>query len=290
MKLLLPLLLIAVSVMTSSAALAQIAPVPAFTLSCSGLTSKNPLQKQFCEIRNLTLAAPAAGAPLTLDARPGGSITVRGWSGTDVRVQALVEGRAATAEAAKALAASVQISSGSNKLLAARPNGATEGWSVSYEVFVPTQTGLSLQAQNGGIYIENVQGIISFQTVNGGVTLAGVGGEVKGSTTNGGLTIRLTGDTWSGGALDVNTVNGSIKCELPATYSATLTARTVHGRVQAQLAAGNRKSLQPHNLTTTLGQGGPQIRMGTVNGSVEVQQEGSAKPAKEPSSEPKKEG
>lgn len=274
--------------LSGGAALAQTASAPPFTLSCSGVSAKSELQKQFCEIRTLTLPAPPAGTPLTIDARPSGGITVRGWNGADVRVRALVEGRAATAEDAKALAASVQISSGGNTLHAARANGATEGWSVSYEVFVPTQISLNLQAKNGGIHLENVQGNITFEALNGGATLTGLGGEVKGKTTNGGLTLNLTGDTWTGGALDVSTVNGSVSCQLPAAYSATLIARTVHGRVHAHLATGVRKSLLPHNLTATLGQGGPQLRLGTVNGSITVQQQGveaAEKPAKKPATE-----
>lgn len=274
-----PLIVCLVVVLFGTAGRAALAQtVPSFTLSCSDLSAPDKLQKQFCEVRSLTLPAPPAGTPLTIDARPGGGITVRGWNGPDVRVRALVEARAASATDAKALATAVQVSSSHHTLHAARANGATEGWSVSYEVLVPTQTSLNLQAQHGGIEVREVKGTITFTTVNGGVTLIGLGGEVKGKTTNGGLTLTLTGDTWADGALNVSTSNGSVTCLLPVSYSATLIARTVHGRVHAALAPGTRKSLLPHNLTATLGRGGPQLQMSTVNGSISVKQEGAGTP------------
>jgi hypothetical protein len=67
-----------------------------------------------------------------------------------------------------------------------------------------------------------------------------------------------------------------VRCELPATYAATLTARTTNGRVTARLAPTTRKQLLPRSLAATFGKGGPQLRLATVNGSVEARQSDSA--------------
>ncbi|SHK90777.1 DUF4097 family beta strand repeat-containing protein [Hymenobacter psychrotolerans] len=263
------------------------AQAPAFQTKCDASPTGNQLQKTHCETRDLTLPAPPAGTPLTVDARLNGGITVRVWSGTSVRVRAWVQGYSGTLADARALAQAVQISSGANTLRAARANGSMEGWSVSYEVFVPAQTSLTLTATNGGIRIENVQGTIVFETTNGAVDLAGVGGDVRGKTTNGALTLTLTGSTWSGTGLDAKTTNGSVTCQLPASYAGILVARTTHGRVKASLAPEVRKLLQARSLTATLGKGGPQIRVSTVNGSIAVNQEGGGKKAgPEPEPEP----
>ncbi|RPD44909.1 hypothetical protein DNI29_19610 [Hymenobacter sediminis] len=260
---------------------------PAFTLACPALPASASLQKQHCEIRPLTLPAPPAGTPLTVDARLHGSILVRAWSGPEVRVRAVVTGRAATLEAAKALAAAVRVSSQGHTLRAARANENMDGWEVSYEVLVPTQTDLVLRSTNGSISVENVRGTLRCESTNGSLALAGVGGDVRGKTTAGSLNLTLTGDAWQGPGLDVSTVNGSISWKLPAVYAATIMARTVQGRVQAELNT-KRKSVLPHNLVATLGKGGAQLRAATVNGSVAVKQEAlppDAQPADEEVSE-----
>lgn len=248
------------------------APGPNFTLTCAGFPTPNALQKYHCETRDLTLPAPPAGTPLTIDARLNGSILVRAWAGTTVRVRTLVTGRAATLEAAKALAAAVRVSSQGNTLRAARANESLDGWEASYEVLVPAQTDLTLRSTNGSISVENVRGSLRCESTKGTLSFAGVGGDVRGKTTGGDLRLTLTGDAWQGPGLNVSTVNGSITWQLPAVYAATLMARTVQGRVQAELNT-KRKSVLPHNLVATLGKGGAQLQATTVNGSVTVKQE-----------------
>ncbi|UYZ64691.1 DUF4097 family beta strand repeat-containing protein [Hymenobacter weizhouensis] len=262
---------------------ASLAQQPGYTLTCTGLVPPSSLQKRHCEIRELSLPAPPAGTPLTVDACPSGSITVRGWNGTTVRVRARVVGRAATAAAAKALAAAVRIGTPHHTLRASRANASTEGWEVSYEVLVPTRTSLTLLATTGGISLENVQGNLRCETTTGRLDLTGVGGDVRGKTTTGALVIRLTGPAWEGPGLDVSTVTGDISWLLPATYSATVVARTTRGRVTAELPT-TRKQVLARSLTATLGKGGALLRASTTNGNVQVQQAGSTPPP-EPAAE-----
>ncbi|MBX0290352.1 DUF4097 domain-containing protein [Hymenobacter sp. HSC-4F20] len=257
---------------SASKPVAKPAPGPAFTLTCAPRPASNSLQKQHCETRDLSLPAPPAGTPLTIDARLNGSITVRNWAGTTVRVRTLVTGRAATLEAAKALAAAVRVSTQNNTVRAARANESLDGWEASYEVLVPAQTDLTLRSTNGHISIENVRGTLRCESTKGSITLTGVGGDVRGKTTSGDLRLTLTGETWQGPTLDVSTVNGNITWQLPPVYAATIMARTVQGRVQAELNT-KRKSVLPHNLVATLGKGGAQLRATTVNGNVSVKQE-----------------
>ncbi|MBT9394521.1 hypothetical protein KLP40_15225 [Hymenobacter sp. NST-14] len=248
------------------------APAPAFTLSCQGPQPAGPLQKLHCELRELKLPAPPAGTPLTVDARANGSITVRAWAGPGVRVRARVTGRAATPEAARALAAAVAISTLNNRLRAARANESLDGWAVDYEVLVPAQTDLTLTAVNGHLALENVRGALRFETINGNLSVRGVGGDARGKTTNGNLDLQLTGEAWAGPGLEVSTVNGDVSWQLPATYAATLLGRTTRGRVTAQLNT-KRLSVLPHNLAATLGKGGPTLKVSAVNGNITVAQE-----------------
>ncbi|RFP64664.1 hypothetical protein D0N36_12950 [Hymenobacter lapidiphilus] len=247
-------------------------PAPTFLLDCAtDLPPAGPLQKMHCETRHLTLPAPPADTPLTVDARTNGGITVRAWAGTNVRVRARITGKAATAETARALAAAVRLSTTNHTLRAALANGSVEGWAVSYELLVPAQTNLVLTAVNGALTLENVRGQLRLTTTNGPLVLRGVSGDVRAQTTNGRIDLSLSGETWTGPGLEVNTVNGDISWELPAEYTATVLARTTRGRVAAELNT-KRLNLLPHNLAATLGKGGVQLKASTVNGNVRVTQ------------------
>ena len=256
-------------------------PAPAFTLSCQGPQPAGPLQKLHCETRELTMSAPPTGASLTVDARANGSITVRAWPGTNVRVRARVTGRAATLESARGLAAAVTISSQNSLLRAARANESLDGWAVDYEVLVPAQINLNLKAVNGALTLENVRGTLRFETTNGSISLRGVGGDARGKSTNGNLDLLLTGEVWQGPGLDVSIINGDINWQLPATYAGTLLARTNRGRVSAQLNT-KRLSVLPHNLAATLGKGGAQLKVSSENGDIRVEQQRPPQPPAEP--------
>ncbi|OWP62722.1 hypothetical protein CDA63_12480 [Hymenobacter amundsenii] len=247
-------------------------PAPAFTLSCATELPASPLQKIYCETRQLKLPAPPTGTALTVDARADGGINVRAWAGSDVRVRARITGRAATAETARALAAAVRVGTANNTLRAELANGSLDGWAVSYEVLVPAATDLILKAIAGSLTMENIQGVLRFENTTGNVRLSGVSGDVRGRTTNGELTLTLTGDTWMGPALDISTVNGNVIWQLPPAYAATLLARTTRGRVSAELNT-KRLSVLPHSLAATLGKGGVQLKVSTVNGNVRVVQD-----------------
>ena len=80
-----------------------------------------------------------------------------------------------------------------NILRAANPE-KDEEWSVSYELFVPREPVLALNAVNGGISLDNLQLAITFETTSGGVDLANLGGNVKGETNNDGIDVSQDRD------------------------------------------------------------------------------------------------
>jgi DUF4097 and DUF4098 domain-containing protein YvlB len=141
---------------------------------------------------------------------------------------------------------------------------------VSYEVFVPRRTDLSLKSHNGGISIHDVRGEITFEAVNGGVTLKRLAGDVRGKTTNGGLSIELDGTRWDGEQLDVSATNGGVSLHVPENYSARLETRTVNGRVNVDFPVTMQGRIDSRELSLNLGSGGPLIRAVTTNGGVSV--------------------
>jgi DUF4097 and DUF4098 domain-containing protein YvlB len=120
------------------------------------------------------------------------------------------------------LVSRVSIDSNGGQVRATGPESADNNnswWSVSYEVFVPQNTDLTVTARNGGINIADVRGQIRFEGRNGGVHLKRLAGNVIGSTVNGGVEAELTGTIWDGRQLEVTTRNGGVSVTMPSSYS-----------------------------------------------------------------------
>lgn len=221
-----------------------------------------------CEIREATLAL--SGGTIAIDGRQNGGVAVKGWDQNQILVRSRVQTRAPTAEEARALAQQITIETSGAKIFASGPESRKNyHWNVSYVIFVPRRTDLSVETQNGGISIAEVNGRIDFTAVNGGVVLKKVGGAVRGSTTNGGLTIQLGGDRWDGESLDVSTTNGGVVMSVPENYSAHLETGTVNGSVIVDFPVTVQGRLSKQ-VALNLGSGGAKVKATTTNGGVRL--------------------
>ncbi len=219
-----------------------------------------------CEIKEVTLSP--TGTTISVDAGQNGGVSVKGWDRNEILVRARVQTGAPTQSEAESLAQQIRIET-VGKIYSTGPERRDGyNWSVSYEVFVPSRSDLSLQAHNGGIVISDVHGKIEFNGLNGGVVLRRVGGSVRGGTTNGGLVVELSGDRWDGEELDVKTTNGGIVMSVPDNYSAHLQTATVNGNISIDFPeVVHGKSKQ---LAVNLGSGGAIVRAVTTNGGVKI--------------------
>jgi DUF4097 and DUF4098 domain-containing protein YvlB len=221
-----------------------------------------------CEIREQTLA-PSGGA-IAIDGRQNGGVSVKGWDQNQVLVRARVQTGAPTADEARALGQQIRIETSGTKIFASGPESRRDyNWNVSFEVFVPRRADLSVETQNGGIAIADVNGRIDFTALNGGVVLKRVGGAVRGSTTNGGLIVELSGDRWDGESLDVSTTNGGVIMSVPENYSAHLQTGTVNGSVNVDFPV-NVQGRLTKQVAFDLGSGGALVKAMTTNGGVHL--------------------
>ena len=221
-----------------------------------------------CEVREESLPA----GPLTVDAGRNGGIQVEGWEKNEIRIRAVVSANARSEADAKRLASEVQIQAGGGKVTSTGPStGGREWWSVSFRINVPRTNDLDLNANNGGVSISGVTANIRFQTTNGGVRLTDLGGDVRGETRNGGLNVMLSGNRWDGTGLDVATSNGGVNLSIPEGYNADLATRTVNGGFRTDFPMTIQGELSPRRgISTTLGSGGPPVRVRTTNGGLRI--------------------
>ena len=238
------------------------------SLSCRDNNWYNDRLVGNCEIREQTLAP--SGGTIAIDGRQNGGVSVKGWDQPQVLVRARVQTGAQTQDEAVALGRQIRIETSGAKIFASGPESRKNyHWDVSYEVFVPRRADLSLETQNGGISIADVNGRIDFTALNGGVVLKRVGGDVRGSTTNGGLMIELDGDRWDGQSLDVSTTNGGVIMSIPENYSANLQTGTVNGSVNVDFPVTVQGRISKQ-VALNLGSGGALVKAMTTNGGVRL--------------------
>ena len=237
------------------------------SLTCRENNYYNDRLVSNCEIREQTLAPSGA---IAIDGKQNGGISVKGWDQGQILVRARVQAGAPTAAEAEALGKQVRIETSGAKIHATGPENKRDyHWDVSYEVFVPRRSDVSLETHNGGIVIADVNGKIDFTALNGGVVLKRVGGAVRGSTTNGGLAIVLSGDRWDGESMDVSTTNGGVSMSVPENYSAHIETGTVNGGVNTEFPV-TVKGEMTKQIALNLGSGGATVRAMTTNGGVHL--------------------
>ncbi len=226
---------------------------------------------RYCEIRE-TGMPPARGA-LTVDPGQNGGVAILGWNRDSIAVTAEIEIWGYSANAAADLAKQIRIEASGSAIRATGPgpSGRSRHWSVSFDVYVPRHTDLTLSTENGPLSIQDVIGSMELSTENGPLALLGVGGTVKARLQNGPLDVRLGGVKWEGAGLDAETVNGPVDLEIPERYSARLEIGTVNGplTVGFPITVTVEGRISQH-LTTVLGQGGPLVHVATTNGPLAI--------------------
>jgi hypothetical protein len=129
------------------------------TLACR--ESQSGTRAGHCEIKEQTL--PASGGVIKVDGRQNGGVGIKGWERNEVLVRARVQTTAPSQAEADALASQIVINTSGANIFASGPDSRQDySWSVSFEVFVPTRSDLSLQSHNGGISISDVHGRVDF--------------------------------------------------------------------------------------------------------------------------------
>jgi hypothetical protein len=245
----------------SLAACGLLAQSPSMSCQNQGSLGSQP---HFCEVRETTI--PAASM-LTVDGKQNGGVSIKGANRSDILVRSMVQAQGSSDGDAQAAGAQVLVHTSGGAVTAEGP--AQKSWSVSYEIFVPANTNLTLTTHNGGVSVSGVESSIEFHAINGGISLKNIGGNVHGDTVNGGVSVTLAAARWNGSGMDVSTMNGGVSMKVSEQFSALLDLATVNGGMSVRLPNAQVQRDQ-RRVNMTLGSGGPLIRVHTQNGGVSV--------------------
>lgn len=225
-------------------------------------------REMFCEVRDLTMAKPGV---LDVTDNPNGSISITATNRKDIAIRARVVATDRSETDAAALGREVKVTAENGRVRAEGPNtsGNRRSWWVSYRIEVPMSQDLELSTSNGSVSVAGVNGRIRAESSNGSLSFVDVGGDVAASTSNGSVHAALGGSTWNGSGLELTTSNGSVRVDMPEKYNARLIAGTSNGSLSVDMPITVQGRIS-RELDTTLGSGGPTIRVKSSNGSVRI--------------------
>lgn len=205
-----------------------------------------------------TTVAVRPGGSLQLENRQG-SVTVRTWDRSELRVRARHDGQARVRiDATGRPASDIRVES--------------DGWrrggvrTIDYEVTVPRRFSVNLEGVSLRIDVADLEGDVGAESINGAVTVRGVNGDIRIEAMQSRVTVTSSRGSLSAegtnesiqvdgfeGDIAVDNVNGNLI--LTGISARRVTAETVNGRVEfsGTLHADGRYALSTHNGDVILG-------------------------------------
>jgi Putative adhesin len=241
----------------------------------------------------VTLSDPSRPARVKVSMVNGG-ITVKGYEGKEVVVEARVRGRenSRNESGPKRLAISttgLSVEEENNEV-----NINTESYmhAIDVTVSVPVRTSLKLRAVNDGdIVVTGVNGELDVDDINGAVTLNNVSGSVVAHALNGHVYATLT-RVEPQKAMAFSSLNGDIDVTFPADLKANVSIRSDRGDVfsdfdvQLKAAAsqpvvedsrekgGKYRVKIDKTVHGTINGGGPEIQFTNFQGQIYIRKAG----------------
>jgi hypothetical protein len=145
---------------------------------------------------------------------------------------------------------------------------------VDFTIQVPDGVNLQVGNVNGGIDAVDLASDLEVRTVNGSIH-ATSSGLVDAETVNGSITAAMGKGSWDR-LVRFETVNGSVRLQLPHEVNADLTASSVNGSISSDFPVYVEGKFMGRTgkIGGTLGKGGGDLRIQTVNGSIVISREG----------------
>jgi hypothetical protein len=140
---------------------------------------------------------------------------------------------------------------------------------VRFIVRIPSGVRVGAGTVNGEMRVRDVSSDVRASTVNGGVDVTTRNGPVEATTVNGSVNVRMSA-LGREGDMRFHTVNGDVIVETPSSLDARVSLSTLHGSISSDYPVQLSGRFGPRRASGTIGKGGREIDMETVNGSIEL--------------------
>ena len=229
----------------------------------------------------------AAGGRVSLS-NINGAVKVQAWERAEVKVDAVK--RAHTAERLREAQIRVDASGSRLRIETEYPDSRLN-WTdregdrynnpatVEYTLTVPRGVEIDeVNLINGDLDIAGLTGPVKASSINGRVKATGLSGPVNLSVINGRLEATLDGLSGSG-RVNLQSVNGPLVVTIPSDANALVRASTVHGAISNDFNLPVRVGeYVGRDLEGRIGQGGADVRLGNVNGSIQLRRAEDGRP------------
>lgn len=139
---------------------------------------------------------------------------------------------------------------------------------VNYQIRIPRNLRLHASSVNGGVSAEHLGRQAEISSVNGGVSVSTTSW-ARASSVNGSVTCRFGKADWD--HLELSSVNGSIHLTLPADANTDVRFSSVNGNFSSDFPVTVQGRMGRHSLEGRIGSGGRDLKLSTVNGSVDLE-------------------
>ena len=140
---------------------------------------------------------------------------------------------------------------------------------VAFEVRVPAGVEFVGATMNGQVTADGMQSNLRLTTMNGAIS-ADSTGWVHATTMNGAVDVEMGSADWSG-EIELTSMNGAITVTLPASAGVTVDAETMNGRVSSDWDDVQVHGRRKNHASGTIGGGGRDLELSTMNGSIRLQ-------------------
>ncbi|MHC4499507.1 MAG: DUF4097 family beta strand repeat-containing protein [Planctomycetota bacterium] len=242
--------------------------------------------------RTEELSVPMAGLEAVDVETAFGSIRVVGGDVAECKIKAEIFAQAASTAEARQLAEEAKVKAeavgGTLRILVEKPRlGNNRCIGASFDITVPTQTGIECSTSFGSIKVrdvrgdirartsfssiktEDTQGAVDLETSYGSVTCQNIAStDIKAESSFGGIEIFCSPATPAGVSADVETSYGGIEFEAPKGFSGAVDLETSFGSIETKLPVTVKGRISKDRIRGTIGEGDGRLRLKTSFGSI----------------------
>lgn len=209
-----------------------------------------------------------AGGTFTLE-NVNGSVSVTGWDRDAVEVYAVKSTQQQVGDLSR-VRIEVAAKQGSVSVATIYPRDDGAEVNVSYRVQVPRRVLLrEVATVNGTVRVSGVDATGALQSVNGSIEVLDSSGGLSARTTNGDVRMELL-RLDPAGPLTATTVNGSVALALPSDAGVALNVRSLNGDFRSELPLTVEGEYNQREFRARMGDGRIPVTLRTVNGQIRV--------------------
>ena len=235
------------------------------------------------------------GGTLTVIGAPDGSITIEGWSRSEVEVRAEIQLRADSEQDLDRLAlynafvldddfnhVSVLTTGTHDRVLMKKAKNFPKKllrlpWKIDYRIRVPMSVDLDINAGRGPISLKAVEGNIRISSPHSETKLEFAGGTLSTNIGVGRVTLKVLGKRWRGVGADIKVAVGDIVLDLPPGFSGDLDADILRiGEIETTyegLEVREKPGITKQKIKGRLGSGGGFLRLTVGDGRIYIQKQ-----------------